>query len=225
MKTKTQKRNCRVLGEGRESDFQCRYEMPLDQINSPSVKKAEQLIARTLANPRERRATLYHEAFHTLTFQKYGVPTSYRGPAVGHLKESDRFYVVFGEVRASPEACKKLTAEQMARVAVAGIVAEKVLLGTANPPGKQMDFETYISSGQGGKKASELIYLFKLAEEQLTEELRADLNLQRDIVHEAARCEQAICGFDESVKNEKRGMETYESVKDGTTRFSAIPTP
>jgi hypothetical protein len=186
------------------SEIQYRYELPVHEIGSSHVKKAEQMIAQTLGNPRERRATLYHEASHALMFQKYGVSTLYRGPAVGQVKESNRFYVIFGEVQALPEACDKLTAEQLARVAVAGIVAEKVLLGTVDPPGTQMDYETFVYSRHDGKRPSELIYLWKKAKEELTEELQADLALQQAIVHEAARCEQAICGFDESVKSARK---------------------
>jgi len=60
------------------------------------------------------------------------------------------------------------------------------------------DFSDFLLFTKG--KPHELILIYKRAEEQYFRELSADLNQQREIVHEAARFEEEICGADGSVQ-------------------------
>ena len=105
---------------------------------------------------------------------------------------------------AVPIQCyQRLNDEQKARFAVAGRVAEIILLGSAPTETSECDFESFILSGKGN--ASELIGIWKKAEEQMLSELRADINLQRAIVHKAAVFEQRVWAelAVESVKQSK----------------------
>jgi hypothetical protein len=180
------------------ADIQFRLEMPFHKRSMTQVEEAKREIIRKLSNPRERLAICYHEAAHGLQFQRFGASPIYFGPAVGHIKETNEFVCVFGSVGVLTQAYQSLSAEQLASVAVAGVAAETVLIGDADPEAASLDFENFIQSGKG--KPSDLVLLWKQAEQTAVEELKTNLNRQKEIVHEGGRVEVTLFGFPERAK-------------------------
>jgi vacuolar-type H+-ATPase subunit H len=167
------------------------YAMPSHKLNNPRHKKldeAERLIQKLRSDSRQRLATAIHEAGHGITAALLGLPAWYDGSAIEHVKETDEWVVCFGRTQVPINCYLRLNADQMARLAVA--VAEMVLLGSAPSETSECDFESFLLNGKG--KASELIGIYKTAEEQMMKELHGSVNLQRAIVHEAAVFEQRI---------------------------------
>jgi len=154
------------------------------------LDQAETMIQKLRSDSRQRLATAIHEAGHSLVAGQIGIPSWYDGSAIEHVMESDAWIVTFGRTQVPIKCYQRLTAEQMARLAVAGRVAETVLLGAEPIESSECDFESFLLSGKG--RPSELIAIWKRAEEQLVKEFRADINLQRAIVHEAAIFESQI---------------------------------
>jgi len=66
-------------------------------------------------------------------------------------------------------------------------------------PTENNDFADFLRFARG-KGTAELIGIWKRVEEEYSRELSADLNQQREIVHEAARFEEQICGTDRSIR-------------------------
>jgi hypothetical protein len=183
------------------------YRFPEHKLCEPrhrGIGEAERLIlklrASTCEGSRQRLAVSIHEAAHKLTMQKLGIATSYAGQSIHHCCETDRFLIVFGAVAADESAVQKLSAEQLAAVSVAGYVAERVLLGEAPAETWKPDYEDFVSSGKDGLRLSQLILLWKLAEELMLDDLRADIAWQQRIIHEAAHFERQVFGVDRSVK-------------------------
>jgi hypothetical protein len=169
------------------------YLMPVHKLNNPRHKKldeAEKMIQKLRSDSRQRLAVAIHEAGHGITAERLGLPFWYDGSAIEHIKETDEWVVCFGRTQVPINCYRRLNAQQMARLAVAGRVAEIVLLGSAPSETSESDFEQFIQSGKGS--TSELISIWKRTEEQMLSELRADINLQRAIVHEAAVFEQRV---------------------------------
>jgi len=182
------------------------YRFPEHKLCEPrhrGIAEAEGLIlklrAPTREGSRQRLAVSIHEAAHKLAMQKLGIATSYAGQSIHHCCETDRFLTVFGAVAANERVMQALSAEQLAAVSVAGHVAERVFLGEAPAETWEPDYEDFLSSGKDGLRRSQLILVWKLAEETMLDELRADIPWQQKIVHEAARFEAQIFGFDRSV--------------------------
>jgi len=183
------------------------YKFPEHKLNTPrhpKIAEAERLILKlrsaTREGARQRLAVSIHEAGHKLEFQKFGIPTTYLGPGIYHLREKDRFLVAFGQIGCPDEEYKKLSAAQFARCLAAGRVAEKVILGSAPTETSECDFEDFVGSGKDGLRRSQLILFWKFAEEEMLYELHADIAWQHKIIHEAARFERQIFGSDRSVK-------------------------
>jgi hypothetical protein len=170
------------------------YAMPSRKLNNPQHEKldeAEKMIQKLRADLRRRLAVAIHEAGHGIVAEQLGLPAWYNGSAIEHVKETtDEWIVCFGRTQVPINCYLRLNAQQKARLAVAGRVAEIVLLGSAPNETSQSDFEQFISSGKG--RPSELIAIWKRTEEQMLSELRADINLQRAVVHEAAVFEQRV---------------------------------
>jgi hypothetical protein len=169
------------------------YSMPAHKLNNPRHKKldeAEKLIQKPRSDSRQRLAVAIHEAGHGIAAEQLGLPAWYDGSAIQHVKETDEWIVSFGRTQVPINCYLRLTAEQMARLAVAGRVAEIVLLGSAPNETSECDFESFLLNGKG--KASELIGIYKAAEDRMMKELRGNVNLQRAIVHEAAIFEQRV---------------------------------
>jgi|SRR6267154_1659774 len=183
--------------------YSIQYELPSHKLFPPKHRKvieAEKEIARVLADPGERLAVSYHEAAHALNFRRFGIETRYGGPSVLHDCYTDVYSVSYGSAIVRDTDYLKLaeTPEQLARVLVAGRVAEDVLMGSTVPT-ENNDFADFLRFAQG-KGTTELIGIWKRVEEEYSRELSADLNQQREIVHEAARFEEQICGADRSVR-------------------------
>ena len=183
------------------------YNFPEHKLNTPrhpKIAEAERLILKlrspTREGIRQRLAVGIHEAGHKLEFQKFGIPTTYLGQGIYHLREQDRFLVAFGQVGCPVDECKKLSAVQFARCLVAGRVAEKVIFGSAPDETSECDYEDFVGSGKDGLRRSQLTFLWKLTEEKMLDELRADIASQQQIVHEAACFESEIFGTERSVK-------------------------
>jgi hypothetical protein len=171
----------------------CQYVMLAHKLNNPRHKKldeAERLIQKLRSDSRQRLATAIHEAGHGVTAALLGLPAWYDGSAIEHVKETDEWIVCFGRTQVPIRCYLRLNDEHKARLAVAGRVAELVLLGSAPTETSETDFEQFIQSGKGS--TSELISVWKQTEEQMLNELRVDVNLQRAIVHEAAIFEQRV---------------------------------
>jgi len=108
--------------------------MPSHKLNNPRHKKldeAEQMIQKLRSDSRQRLAVAIHEAGHSLAAEQIGIPSWYDGSAIEHVKESDAWIVTFGRTQVPIKCYQRLTVEQMARLAVAGRVAELALLGSA----------------------------------------------------------------------------------------------
>ena len=182
------------------------YRFPEHKLCEPrhrGIAEAERLIlklrAPTREGSRQRLAVSIHEAAHKLTMQKLGIATSYAGQSIHHCCETDRFLTVFGAVAADESAVQTLTAEQLAAVSIAGHVAERVLLGEAPAETWEPDHEEFVSSDKDGLRRSQLILVWKLAEEKMLDELRPDIAWQQKIIHEAARFEAQVFDLDRSV--------------------------
>jgi len=183
--------------------YSIHYELPSHRLFPPKHRKiidAEKEVARVLADPRERLAVSYHEAAHALNFRKFGIETLYGGPSVLHECCTDVYSVSYGSAMVRDMDYLKLaeTSERLARVLVAGAVAESVLLSSSVSL-ESNDFADFLRFARG-KGTAELIGIWKRVEEDYIRELSADLNQQREIVHEAARFEEQICGTDRSVR-------------------------
>jgi len=177
------------------------YNFPEHKLREPrhrGIAEAERLILKLRAPTREgnrqRLAVSIHEAAHKLAMQKLEIATSYAGQSIHHCCETDRFLAVFGAVFADDSAVQTLSAEQLAAVSVAGHVAERVLLGEAPAETWEPDYEDFLASGRDGLRRSQLILVWKLAEEQMLDKLRPDIAWQQEIIHEAARFERQIFG-------------------------------
>jgi hypothetical protein len=192
------------------------YVMPSHKLNSPRHKKldeAERAIQKLRSDSRQRLAVAIHEAGHGITAEQLGLPAWYDGEAIEHIRNTDEWVVAYGRTQVPIKCYQRLNVEQMARFAVAGRVAELVLLGSAPPETSECDFEQFIRSGKDGLPPSELIGIYKTAEERMMKELRGSVNLQRAIVHEAAIFEQRIWPdlVVESVKRSKnQGVPSIE---------------
>ena len=183
--------------------YSIQYELPSHKLFPPKHRKvieAEKEIVRVLADPRERLSVSYHEAAHALNFRKFGIETRYGGPSVLHDCCTDLYSVSYGSAMVRDTDYLKLaeSSERLARVLVAGRVAESVLLGSSVSL-ENNDFADFLQFARG-KGTAELIGIWKRVEEEYSRELSADLNQQREIVHEAARFEEQICGVDRSIR-------------------------
>ena len=169
------------------------YFMPAHKLNNPRHKKldeAETMIEKLRSDSRQRLSVAIHEAGHSLVAEQIGIPSWYGGPAIEHVKESDTWIVAFGRTQVPINCYLRLNVEQMARFAVAGRVAEIVLLGSAPTETSECDFEQFISSGKDSP--SELIAIWKKAEEQLLSELSNSIKGQQAVIYEAQRFEQNV---------------------------------
>lgn len=166
----------------------------------PAIAEAEKEITRVLSDPRGRLALSYHEASHALQYRKLGIETKYAGPTVLHDCPTDTFSAFFGAVQVRDTDYLKLAEcpEQFAKVLVAGEVAELVLLGKTDPGTSDGDFSDFLLFAKG--KASHLVWIWKKAKEESLQELAADLEQQRAIIHEAELFHQTILGADPSVR-------------------------
>lgn len=179
------------------------YTLP-DQLTDSRFKtllKAQRQIEQLRFDSQQRLETSIHEAGHYLRAERLGLTPRYVGQAIEHLDGTDSWITRFGAVQVPLYAYLELTLEQMAAYHVAGKVAEIVLLGVSPDKaseGSYADFEQFIYSGFAG--VSELIYLWKSTEEQAIRELQADLEYQREIIHEASRAELELFGPDRSIK-------------------------
>jgi hypothetical protein len=183
--------------------FSIRYEIPTHRLfppRHPMVAEAEKEITRFVSDPRKRLALSYHEAAHAIQFRRFGIETKYSGPAVTHECSTDSYGASYGSVCVRDSDYLKLaeTPERLARVLVAGKTAELVLIGKTDEGTSDSDFENFLLFSKG--KPHELILLWKRTEESHLAELSADLNQQKEIVHNAARFEQEIFGSDRSVR-------------------------
>jgi len=179
------------------------YAMPSHKLyppKFPAIAEAENEIARVLSDPRGRLALSYHEAAHAIQFKRLGIETKFSGPAVFHDCFTDSFSACYGAVAVRDADYLQLAAEpeKLARVLVAGRVAELVLMGKTDDGSSDGDLSDFLLFTKG--KPHELILIWKRAEEQYLQELSADLNLQRQIVHIAALFEEEIFGTDRSVR-------------------------
>jgi len=165
-----------------------------------AIAEAEKEITRFLSDPRGRLAVSYHEAAHALNYKRFGIETKYSGPAVFHDCPTDKFTACYGAVQVRDADYLRLAAEpeKLARVLVSGEVAERVLMGTVSSGGSDGDFSDFLLFAKG--QPSHLIWIWKKVRESYLQELTADLEQQREIVHEAARFEEEICGADGSVQ-------------------------
>jgi hypothetical protein len=177
------------------------YEMPTHKLfppRHPKIAEAEKELAKFLSDPRE--------GAHAVQYRKLGIEYAFGGPSVVHDCPTDTFSVSFGTTQIPDRDYLKLAAEhpeKLAKVLVAGRVAEQVLMGESDPSTSESDFSDFLYFGKGESKA-ELVLLWKQAEEQYLRELSADLNEQEEIIHEAARYTEKIFGLDQSVKTERR---------------------
>jgi hypothetical protein len=183
--------------------FSIRYEIPTHRLfppRHPMVAEAEKEITRYVSDPRKRLALSYHEAAHAIQFRRFGIETKYAGPSVTHDCPTDTYAACYGSVcvRDSDYLALAETPERLARVLVAGKTAELVLIGKTDEGTWDRDFEDFLLFSKG--KPHELILLWKRTEEAYFEELSADLNQQREIVHNAAMFEKEIFGSDCSVR-------------------------
>jgi hypothetical protein len=178
------------------------YKLP-DQLNNARFKtllKAQDLVKNLRADSRQRLETAIHESGHFLKAQRFGLRPRYVGQAVEFVSDTDGWTTRFGAVQVPLYPYLELTLEQMAAYHVAGKVAEIVLLGMSPDKaseGSQSDFEQFIYSGFAS--VSELILVWKWAEETAIRELEADLESQRQIIHEASRAEVELFGPDRSI--------------------------
>jgi hypothetical protein len=173
------------------------YKLP-DQLNHTRFKtllKAQDLVKNLRSDSRQRLETAIHESGHYLKAQRFGLTPRYVGQAVEFVSDTDGWTTRFGAVQVPLYPYLELTLERMADYHVAGKVAEIVLLGVSPDKaseGSQSDFEQFIYSGFAS--VSELILVWKQAEETAIRELQANLEYQREIIHEASRAEEQIFG-------------------------------
>jgi len=172
------------------------YRCPSHKAFPPRHKKlveAEEMIQKMRLNSKHRLQVAIHEANHSLVAKSFGLETTYGGQAIEHVRETDQWIVVFGRVEVPAREYQKLTVEQMAQFNLAGRVAEIVLLGNAPLETSQLDCESFIYCGKD--LPSRLLLKWKLTEERMIRDLRANLAAQQAIVHEAAVFEQQIFGI------------------------------
>ncbi|PYU66604.1 MAG: hypothetical protein DMG49_21595 [Acidobacteria bacterium] len=179
------------------------FEMPSHKLYPPkfaAIAEAEKEITRFLSDPRGRLALSYHEANHALQYRNFGIETKYSGPTVFHDCPTDSFSACYGAVRVRDTDYLRLALEpeKLARVLVSGEVAEIVLMGKSDPWSVDGDFSDFLQFAKGQK--SHLIWIWKKTRESYLQELAADLNQQREIVHLAALFEEEIFGADRSVR-------------------------
>ncbi len=176
--------------------------MPSHKLYPPkfaAIVEAEKEITRFLSDPRGRLSLSYHEAAHAIQFRRFGIETKFSGPAVSHDCPTDTFSACYGAVQVRDADYLRLAAEpeKLARVLVAGRVAELVLMGKTDEGTSDGDFSDFLLFAKG--KPSELILIWKRAEEQYFKDLSADLTQQREIVHEAAVFQSEIFGIDRTI--------------------------
>jgi len=156
------------------------------RLHNPARKKlqeAENVVQRFMASPRGRLEISVHEASHKQIADELGLTSYYVGPAIE--QEEDDFGITLGGVRLVPSEIDKLPTKELARLLVSGHVGERVLLqSTKDHVWSQDDFTSFVFSGRD--TPSQLIGIYKTVEEQMVEELRADLNRQQALIHEAA---------------------------------------
>jgi hypothetical protein len=180
-------------------------EMPAHKLfppRHPKIAEAEKAIAEMVSDPRGRLLTAIHEAGHAVQYRKLGIAYAFGGPSVFHDCSTDTFFSSCGSTQIRDKDFLKLAAEdpeKLAKVLVAGRVAERVLMGVDNLYHSEMDFSDFIYFAKGRSK-SELVLLWKQTEEEYFREMSEDLNEQKEIVHEAARFSEKIFGVDPSVR-------------------------
>lgn len=192
------------------------YLMAPHKLNTPKIPEieaGEKEIHRSLSNDRGKLALSYHEAGHCLQFRKHGIETKYLGPAITHDCPTDTYFVRYGSVRVRYRDYLNLAAENpdaFLKMLVAGEVAEHVLMGTVDPEASESDLQDFLKHSHGRHvpgQTAYLILLWKQAREKYFRELSADLEQQRDIIHEAQRFRAEIFSETlESVKTQKEGI-------------------
>jgi hypothetical protein len=185
-----------------------RYVMPEHKRRSPKIPEIEAgeiEIHRSLSNDRGKLALSYHEAGHCLQFRKHGINTKYLGPAITHDCPTDAYFVRYGSVQVKYRDYLQLASENpdaFLRTLVAGEVAEHVLMGEVDPEASESDLLDYLKHARSPRVVA--IWEWKQARENYFRELTADLNAQRDIIHEAQRFRAEIFSeTSESVKTQK----------------------
>lgn len=181
------------------------YVMPEHKRRSPKIAEIEEgeiEIHRSLSSSRGKLALSYHEAAHAIQFRKHGIKTKYLGPAITHDCPTDTYYACYGSVQVKYRDYLQLSSENpdgFLRALVAGAVAELVLMGEVDPEASDSDFTDYLKHSHWPLHTA--IWDWKNAREDYFRELTADLNQQRDIVHEAQRFRAEI--FSETVESVK----------------------
>jgi len=179
------------------------FDMPSHKLLPPkfaAIVEAEKEITRFLSDPCGRLALSYHESAHAIQFRRFGVETKYSGPVVSHDCPTDKFTACYGAVQVRDADYLRLAAEpeKLARVLVAGEIAEIVLIGKTDEGTADSDLSDFLIFAKG--RPSELLLVWKRTREAYLRELSADLNQQREIVHLAALFEEEIFGTDRSVR-------------------------
>jgi hypothetical protein len=189
------------------------YAMPEHKRRSPKIPEIEVgeiEIHRSLSSGRGKLALSYHEANHCLQFRKHGIETKYLGPAITHDCPTDTYFARYGSVQVKYRDYLRLALEDpdaFLKTLVAGEVAELVLIGEVDPEASESDLLDYLKHARSPRVVA--IWEWKQARENYFEELSADLNQQRDIVHEAERFRTEI--FSETLESVKSDPRTRTS--------------
>jgi hypothetical protein len=181
------------------------YALPEHKRNTPKIPEIEAgeiEIHRSLPSNRGKLALSYHEAAHALHFKRNGIQTKCLGPAITHDCPTDSYFACYGSVQVKYRDYLRLALEDpdaFLKTLVAGEVAELVLIGKVDPGASESDLMDYLKHARSAKPVA--IWEWKQARESYFQELTADLEKQKEIVHEAERFRTEIFSdISESVK-------------------------
>jgi hypothetical protein len=150
--------------------------IPPEKLNHPLLKEAEDRLREQANDKSQRTCTCIHEAAH-LTYGRRAGAINYTlfGPAILYDAPTDSFRGSMGMLRLIfPERRpKERTDKAVARVFVAGFLAECYMAACGNALSGQWDFEDFKNSFQGYWNEEELLQNWERAKTEVKEDLRS----------------------------------------------------
>jgi hypothetical protein len=180
------------------------YNLPdreLTEDERNDLAECERRIEKYRLDPKQQLEVAVEEANHMRTAQRYGLVGEYAGAEISYLEDSEgskHWLTAFGRVEFDPEDREKLSIEEEADVAVAGLVALTIILGCDPDEATLPDYKIFTRSGRAPR--SELIYQWKRAKERGIESLKNNSDEQQLIHREAAKFQLQVLGVGPSIK-------------------------
>jgi hypothetical protein len=151
-------------------------EIPSAKLNDPRLKQAKQRLCDHVRDRKLRRSTCVHEAAHFVYGERAGViDFEFRRPTIRYDQTSDKFDSTIASVRPifpdkKPEQCSE---QAIARMLVAGCIAECLLTESGDMRSDSMDFEVFRKRFIEFRSNEELLGSWEAAKRDVRKDLRS----------------------------------------------------